>query len=293
MKIISRIDELIQYRKSLDGTVGFVPTMGFLHEGHLSLVDAAKRECQHVFVSIFVNPTQFGPSEDLSRYPRDFEGDRKLLDARGIDCLFFPQVTEMYPEGYQTYVTVNHLSRGLCGSSRPDHFRGVATVVLKLFNIVRPDSSFFGQKDAQQCAVVRRMVKDLNLDVKIRTVPIVRDRDGLALSSRNKYLSSQEKSDALFLPRTLKKIAESAVEGKLTSSREAKRFFSEEMIPYSSIKPDYIEFVDPLDLHPVEYWSDGVSRIMIAAAVWVGSTRLIDNILVDLHPGNGENGLKI
>lgn len=293
MKITNKIDELVRYRNSLSGTVGFVPTMGFLHEGHLSLVDAAKGECPHVFVSIFVNPAQFGPGEDLSRYPRDFDRDCELLRNRGVHCLFFPSAAEMYPDGYQTYVTVQDLSRGLCGDSRPDHFRGVATVVLKLFQIVRPDIAFFGQKDAQQCAVIRRMVQDLNLGLEIRVLPIVRDGDGLALSSRNKYLSTTERQEALVLPRSLKKIEQLARAGELTRRDQLHRFFSSELSAHSSLRLDYIEAVDPLNLHPLEDWSAGVSRLLVAAAVWVGGTRLIDNIMVDLPGKCSENSAKV
>jgi len=283
MKILKSIEEIKQLRKKLAGKVGFVPTMGYLHEGHLSLIDAAQKECQTVFVSIFVNPTQFAPNEDLSSYPRDFEKDKQLLEKRGVDFLFFPSESEMYPLGYQTYVSVEELSKGLCGRSRPDHFRGVATVVLKLFNIFTPDYAYFGQKDAQQCAVIRRMVLDLNLDVNIRVEPIVRDYDGLALSSRNKYLSKEERADALILPQLLQRLRHLILKGQISSRQEVIGLFHSELQAQEGVKPDYIDIVDPSSLISQEKCTAEKKRLLLAAAIWLGKTRLIDNVLIDFE----------
>ncbi len=282
MKILTTVQELKQQRIALDGKVGFVPTMGYLHDGHLSLIDAAKEECTHVFASIFVNPAQFSPNEDLSRYPRDFERDRLLLEQKNVDFLFFPTETEMYPEGYQTYVEVREISRELCGRSRPDHFRGVATVVLKLFHIVKPDFAYFGQKDAQQLTVIRRMVRDLDLDLEIRSVPIVRDIDGLALSSRNKYLSAQERLDALILPHSLKKISAKILTGEIGNRRDVNLFFENGIRNRDGLKLDYVEVVNPETMIPLESWSARDGQLLLLAALWVGKTRLIDNIMINL-----------
>jgi pantoate--beta-alanine ligase len=287
MKILSKLSEIKVLRSSLSGPVGFVPTMGYLHEGHLSMVDAARKICREVFVSIYVNPTQFAPTEDLSRYPRDFERDCQLLESRGVDYIFFPSDADMYPDGFQTYVSVQELSRGLCGQSRPDHFRGVATVVLKLFSIVKPDIAFFGQKDAQQCAVIRRMVMDLNLDVEIRIAPIVRDHDGLALSSRNQYLSTEERRAALVLPRTLQALRERILQKQVSTQKAVQDWFMQEIGTESCIRPDYISVVHPLTLKEMGSWKPGDGEILVAAALWVGKTRLIDNQLIDLgNPGS-------
>lgn len=279
MKILESIDEIKEIRRNLNGPVGFVPTMGYLHQGHQSLIEAAKKACSHVFVSIFVNPIQFAPEEDLARYPRDIERDKKILQDLEVDYLFFPNEASMYPQGYQTYIDVTDLSKGLCGSSRPDHFRGVATVVLKLFNIVRPDFAYFGQKDAQQCAVIRRMVQDLNLDVMVRVCPIVRDRDGLALSSRNRYLSARERKLALFLPETLQNIAQGIIQGKIRRREEALHSFQLRFRDIPEITVDYVDLVDFNTLTPPESTIGGNDDWLLAAAVWVGRTRLIDNIV--------------
>ncbi len=283
MKIIDTIEEIKAIRNGLLGTVAFVPTMGYLHDGHLSLVDAAKKECQHLIVSIFVNPAQFGPSEDLSRYPKDFERDRHLLEERGVDYLFFPNAAEIYPNGFQTYVVVENLSQGLCGTSRPGHFRGVATVVLKLFHIVRPDTAYFGQKDAQQCAVICRMVRDLDLDVSIRIMPIIRDSDGLALSSRNQYLSEKERIDALILPRTLLQVCRLVKSDQIKSRQELIGFFNNELQANPVVVVDYIDVLDPLTMIPLETWTKATGQILVVAAVQIGRTRLIDNSVVDFE----------
>jgi len=242
------------------GRVGLVPTMGAFHQGHLSLMRAARAECDVVVVSLFINPAQFGANEDLARYPRDEERDAKLAEEAGVDVLFMPSAAEMYPEGFATWVDV--AGTGGEGDSRPDHFRGVATVCLKLFNIVRPDVAFFGQKDAQQAAVLRRMVCDLNLDLHLRVLPTVRDEDGLALSSRNAYLSEDERRLALTLPRALEAGRSAHVRGSdpVTAARAA----------LNGLEPDYVEVLD----------LDGVR--VLAAAARVGSTRLIDNVILEI-----------
>jgi pantoate--beta-alanine ligase len=243
------------------GSVGLVPTMGAFHAGHLALFAAAREENDVVVASLFVNPAQFGPGEDLERYPRDEERDRRVAEEAGVDVFFVPTVAELYPEGYQTWVDVEELSRPLEGEHRPGHFRGVATVCLKLFNIVRPQRAYFGQKDAQQAAVVKRLVADLNLDMAIRVVPTVRDDDGLALSSRNAYLSDEEREQALALPRALEAGRDAFVTGS-DPATEAKRFLHK-------LDVDYVESAD-LDRQRV-----------LAAAVRVGKTRLIDNVILE------------
>src|SRR5947207_5998838 len=231
--------------------VGFVPTMGALHEGHLSLVRAAKAQCDVVAASIFVNPTQFGPNEDFSKYPRTLERDRQLLEKEGVSILFAPAVEEMYPAGAITYVTVEGLSEKLCGKSRPGHFRGVTTVVSKLFNIVEPAVAFFGQKDAAQVAIIRRMVRDLNTPVQIVTCPIVREQDGLAMSSRNAYLDQKERKSALVLYRSLRDIQRQFDQGEGSAAKlikAGKRIFAEA----PAVRLDYFEIVDPETLDPVD-----------------------------------------
>jgi len=257
--------------------LGFVPTMGALHEGHLSLVRAAKAKCDVVAVSIFVNPLQFGPSEDLAKYPRTFEHDRKLLETEGVDILFAPTPGEMYPAGAITYVTVEGLSEKLCGRSRPGHFRGVTTVVAKLFHIVEPELAFFGQKDAAQAAIIRRMVRDLNLPVEIVVCPIVREPDGLAMSSRNAYLSAQERKSALALHRSLIEVKNRFDQGERNPARlieAGKQVVAQE----PTVRLDYFEIVDPAMLDPVLKLTNSV---LVAIAAFVGNTRLIDNVLLE------------
>lgn len=256
--------------------VGLVPTMGALHAGHLSLVRAAKEQCVAVVVSVFVNPKQFGPREDFSKYPRTFERDQELLEKEGVDSVFAPTVEEMYPKGAVTYVTVEGLSEKLCGRSRPGHFRGVTTVVAKLFHIIEPNTAFFGQKDAAQAAIIRRMVLDLNFPVEIVVCPIVREPDGLAMSSRNVYLDPQQRRSALVLYRSLLRVQELFRKGERDAAKlisGAKEVFAQE----PSIRLDYFEIVDPKNL-------DGlldISRPALAAvAAFVGSTRLIDNVML-------------
>src|SRR5579864_7382827 len=261
--------------------LGFVPTMGALHEGHLSLVRAAHGSCDVVAASIFVNPTQFGPNEDLAKYPRSFERDRELFQQEGVDLLFAPSVEEMYPAGAVTWVTVEELSNKLDGSSRPGHFRGVTTVVAKLFHVVEPDAAFFGQKDAAQVAIIRRMVRDLHLPVEIVTCPIVREPDGLAMSSRNSYLDPEQRKRALLLHRSLMRVQRLAEAGELRVSKllAAGR---EEFAKESTVRLDYFEIVDPDTLDPVEHISAGA---LVAVAAYVGSTRLIDNIVFGKNAG--------
>jgi pantoate--beta-alanine ligase len=272
MKALAR-----QWKKS-GKRIGFVPTMGYLHEGHLNLVRESKKAADVTVVSIFVNPTQFGPREDFKKYPRDLEKDSAYLAQAGVDCLFHPDVAEIYPPGYRTYVEVHGLQDRLCGRSRPGHFRGVATVVLKLFNIVGPDLAFFGAKDAQQVLIIEKMASDLDLDVEIVTCPIIREADGLALSSRNAYLGPGERRAALVLSASLRK-AERAIGA---GERDAAGIIAGiralvEAEPLARI--DYIEAVDPSTLEPVaELHGD----VLIALAVFVGSTRLIDNIRVQV-----------
>jgi pantoate--beta-alanine ligase len=242
------------------GRVGLVPTMGAFHEGHLSLFRAARQECETVVVSLFVNPAQFGPGEDLDRYPRDEARDARLAQVAGVDFLFIPAAIEMYPEGFGTWVEVEHA--GAEADARPGHFRGVATVCLKLFNIVRPQVAYFGQKDAQQAAVLRRMIRDLDLELELRVLPTVRDGDGLALSSRNAYLTSEDRERALALPRGLEAGRSAHVQGSdpVAAARAS----------MNGLDPDYVEVID----------LDGIT--VLAAAARVGATRLIDNVILEV-----------
>src|SRR5579863_3343358 len=257
--------------------LGFIPTMGALHEGHLSLVRAAKAKCDVVAVSIFVNPLQFGPTEDLAKYPRTFERDHELLEKEAVDILFLPTPEEMYPAGAVTYVTVEGLSEKLCGKSRPGHFRGVTTVVAKLFHIVEPDVAFFGQKDAAQATIIRRMVQDLNLPVEIAVCPIVREPDGLAMSSRNAYLNPQERKSALALNRALSEVKSRFDQGERNASElitVGKQTLTREL----GVRLDYFEIVDPATLDPMP---ELTGTVLVALAALVGNTRLIDNILLN------------
>lgn len=250
--------------------------MGALHEGHLSLVRAARAASDIVAVSIFVNPTQFGPTEDLAKYPRSFERDCELLDREGVNFIFAPSVEEMYPAGVVTWVTVEELSGKLDGRSRPGHFRGVTTVVSKLFHIAEPDAAFFGQKDAAQVAVIRRMVRDQNFGVEITVCPIVREPDGLAMSSRNAYLNAEQRKQALILHRSLMRIEELARKGESSAGRliAAAR---EEFATEPDVRLDYFEIVNPETLDPLKNLSNGA---LVAVAAYVGTTRLIDNLLL-------------
>ncbi len=253
-----------------------VPTMGYFHEAHLSLMRLGKRLCDKLVVSVFVNPIQFGPSEDFERYPRDLERDKNLAREAGVDVLFAPCAQEMYPEGFQTYVEVMELSKPLCGASRPGHFRGVATVVLKLFNIVKPHVAVFGLKDYQQYLVIKRMVKDLNLGIEIVGHPIVREPDGLAMSSRNVYLSSEERRSALCLYKSILRAKELLSRG-VRNVNDLKKEIVKLISSYPYTKIDYVEFRDPETLEPVEEVS---APTLLALAVYVGSARLIDNAIL-------------
>jgi len=258
-------------------TIGFVPTMGYLHEGHLSLVKESRRSAQTTVVSIFVNPLQFGPREDFTRYPRDPGRDETLLEKAGIDILFCPGDLDMYPEGFRTTVEVAGLQDKLCGRSRPGHFKGVATVVLKLFNIVRPDYAFFGQKDAQQAIILKRMAEDLNLDTKIEVLPTIRERDGLAISSRNTYLSPEERRSATVLFKSLEKARRIFGEGERAAGPIRKQVLR--MIGNESLaRVDYVEIINTRTFEAVDRIEGDV---LVAIAVFFGSTRLIDNIILE------------
>jgi pantoate--beta-alanine ligase len=257
-------------------TIGFVPTMGFLHEGHLSLLKQAREENDIVVASIFVNPTQFGPQEDLDRYPRDAEGDSRKCEAAGVDFLFLPAVSEMYPGKPTVFVTVEGISDVLDGAVRPGHFRGVATVVAKLFHIVKPRRAYFGQKDYQQCAVVRRMVQGLDLDVEIAVLRTVRELDGLALSSRNVYLDGEQRRKAACLYRALR-AGEELVRAGVREPEEVRRKMRAVMLAEQGVQIDYAEVADPDTLAPLGGMQD---RVVLLVAARVGATRLIDNLLV-------------
>jgi len=279
MIILNTIDQMrsaCRAAKHESKTLGFVPTMGALHEGHLSLMRSAKKECGVVVASIFVNPTQFGPNEDYSKYPRTLERDAAMLQAAGVDILFTPNVDEMYPKNATTFVEVGGLSERLCGKFRPGHFRGVATVVNKLFHIIEPDMAYFGQKDAAQCAVIKRMVHDLDIPVRVKVCAIVREADGLAMSSRNAYLSAEQRVQALVLCRSLQHVQELFAKGEKNSIRlitAANEIFAKE----PAVQLEYIEIVDAesLELVPI-----ALKGTLVAVAAKVGGTRLIDNILL-------------
>ncbi|MDD4953729.1 MAG: pantoate--beta-alanine ligase [Candidatus Omnitrophica bacterium] len=272
------MSEALRRLRSKGKTIGFVPTMGALHEGHLSLIRRARKDTDIVVVSIFVNPRQFGPKEDFRHYPRPMRKDILLCRKERVDFIFHPSGTDIYPAGYRTFITVEGLDKVLCGKSRPGHFRGVATVVAKLFNIVAADIAYFGQKDAQQVIIIQRMVKDLNIPVKIKVMPIVRDKDGLALSSRNTYLSRQERQDALVIPKSLD-LARAMIESGIKQADRVASLMRYQIKKNKTAKPDYIAIVDQKDLRPL----DG-SRIkkgaLIALAIRIGNTRLIDNYIV-------------
>lgn len=277
MEVVTTVGGMKSYVRAIKQkgeTICLVPTMGFLHEGHLELMRAGRKMADHLVISIFVNPAQFGPTEDLAKYPRDFDRDRELSEGVGVECIFFPSVPEMYPDGYVTYINVEEITSRLCGIARPTHFRGVTTVVAKLFNIVEPDVSVFGEKDYQQLTVIRRMVADLNMSVKVASHPTVRETDGLAMSSRNKYLNPQQRQDALVLSRALKK----AQELINTGERDAVKI-RQTAIDIISSAPDaaidYVEIVHPESLESIHLIE---SKAVMALAVKIGNTRLIDNM---------------
>ena len=281
MKLIKTIAEMQQFSKSASHhrqKIGVVPTMGYLHEGHMSLIDQAHKLADVVIVTIFVNPTQFGPNEDLAKYPRDFDRDWSLCEKRGVDAVFAPEPEEMYCPDRSTWVSEEKLSQGLCGQSRPTHFRGVTTVVAKLFNATLPDIAIFGQKDAQQAMVIKRMVRDLNFPVEVVIAPIVREADGLAMSSRNKYLSADDRIRALVISASLRE-AEAGIktDGRKTLCGLAESIAAK--ITAGGGRVDYVEVRDADNLEPV---SESTRCLLIAAAVYFGVTRLIDNVLINL-----------
>lgn len=281
MKKTSYIPELrdwIATEKKQGRKIAFVPTMGYLHKGHLALIDHAKQTGAMVVVSIFVNPLQFGPEEDLSRYPRDLERDVRLIEEAEVDMLFHPPVEEMYPRPMVTYVEVGELDKVLCGATRPGHFRGVVTVVSKLFHIVEPDIALFGQKDYQQYLIIKRMVIDLNFPIEVRAVPIVREEDGLAMSSRNVFLNKEERQEALILSQSLNEAQEYLHAGQ-RSAREIERQVREKIYQESHGVIDYVEVRDAEDLSEV---TDIKRSVLLALAVRFGSTRLIDNIVMEV-----------
>jgi len=274
MKIVNAISDLKTELDEFDRPLGFVPTMGYLHEGHLSLVQKAREENSSVVVSIFVNPTQFSSDEDLTSYPRDIERDNSLLIDEGVDLVWIPTVKTMYPEGYQTWIEMDHLSSVLEGSSRPTHFRGVATVVAKLFNAVGPDKAYFGQKDAQQAAVIMQMVRDLNFQVEIVICPIVREPDGVAMSSRNTYLGKDERLAARCLSRGLF-LARDAFQSGERRVEVFKKIITDEVEKEPLAQLQYVSCADPTTLAELDY---EVKTCLISIAVYVGKTRLIDNL---------------
>jgi pantoate--beta-alanine ligase len=279
MRVITDIKKMQSWSRRIhrEGkSIGFVPTMGYLHEGHLSLMRKARKENDFLVISIFINPVQFGPKEDFQRYPRDFTRDKKLSKLCGVDIIFYPEAKDMYPINYKTYVNVEDLSNVLCGASRPGHFRGVTTVVLKLFNIVRPNVSYFGQKDVQQVIIIKKMVQDLNLPVKIKILPIVREKDGLAMSSRNTYLNKEQRRDAIILYKSL----QTAVGMIQSGYKDPGKIIAQmrKMIRSKrSARIDYIKIVNPQRLQKIKQIK---GQILIAVAVFFGNTRLIDNAIV-------------
>ena len=281
MKIVSTINEVreqVKEWKKEGNTIGFVPTMGYLHEGHASLIDAARKNNGKVVVSIFVNPIQFGPNEDLDSYPRDLEHDAKLCEEHGVDLIFHPTPEEMYGDNFYTFVDMDVLTKELCGLSRPVHFRGVCTVVNKLFNIVQPDRAYFGEKDAQQLAIIKHMVQDLNMDIEVVGCPIIREEDGLAKSSRNTYLSPEERKAALVLSQTINLAKQLIADGEKDADvLVAKMKENIEKEPLAKI--DYVKAVNGLTM---QQQKEIKAPMLIAMAVYIGKTRLIDNFTYEL-----------
>lgn len=277
MHVISSISDMILARNALRGSVGFVPTMGYLHDGHLSLMQKARQQTDNVIASIFVNPTQFGPGEDLDSYPRDFKRDEKLAKEAGVDIIFYPDKQAMYPNGYASYVVPDGLDSHLCGAKRPGHFRGVMTIVLKLFNIIRPTDSYFGQKDIQQARILEQMITDFHLPIRMHIEPIVREKDGLAMSSRNVYLKPDERKQAVCLSKAIQLVERHFKDGE----REAAVLLTKaekEIQKHPLAKIDYVELVDYLTLAPLKNVTD---RAILALAVYFGRTRLIDNTILE------------
>ena len=280
MKVFSSIDEMRRWRNQLsrEETIGFVPTMGYLHRGHLSLFERATKDNDLLVISIFVNPVQFNDEDDYRLYPRDEQRDLHLADEAGVDVVFCPIEEDLYPKNYSTYVEVEELTEGLCGGARPGHFRGVTTIVAKLFNIVRPHHAYFGQKDYQQLKVIQRMVRDLHMDVRVIGCPTVREEDGLALSSRNKHLTSEERRAALVLPAALRHGVE-LIENGTCNTQQIKKAVRDIIDSESAVRLDYLELRDAEDLSDVSCISGDV---VLAAAVCVADTRLIDNRVVQV-----------
>lgn len=282
MQIINKISDMrdfVSEAKKKGSTIGLVPTMGYLHEGHLSLIRRAAADNSIVVTSIFVNPIQFGPSEDFDSYPRDMKRDSILAEQAWCDVIFAPSAADMYPSGFKTYVEVTDITEKLCGASRPGHFRGVTTVVAKLFNIIQPDKAYFGQKNAQQLVVIKRMAEDLNFPITIVPMPIVRESDGLAMSSRNKYLSPEERKAALVLSRALFSARDLVIAGernKKTILENAKQILAAEPLA----QPEYVELVDADTL--ADAGSEISGKVMLAIAAKIGKTRLIDNIVMEV-----------
>lgn len=274
---VKDVREQINKWKRQGLSIGYVPTMGYLHEGHRSLIEAARANNDKVVVSIFVNPMQFAPSEDLDSYPRDLEKDAKMCNDAGVDLIFHPEPSEMYNDGFCSYVDMNGLTTELCGKTRPTHFRGVQTVVLKFFNIIKPDRAYFGQKDAQQLAVIKRMVDDLNVDVEIIGCPIIRESDGLAKSSRNTYLNPDERKAALILSKSLK-LGRELIESGETDSKAVIKAISDNINTEPLAKIDYVNVVDFSTITPVDKIGKSV---LVAIAVYIGKTRLIDNFIIE------------
>lgn len=277
-KTIESVRSLVKSARGRARSIGLVPTMGALHAGHVSLIERAKKECDFVVVSIFVNPTQFGPGEDLENYPRPFEADLEICRKAGVDVVFAPLPDEMYPTENLTWVTVEKLTCGLCGRGRPTHFRGVTTVCTKLFNIVGPDAAYFGQKDAQQAIVIKRMVADLNMPLKIVVCPTVREPSGLAISSRNQYLSDQQKADAACIYKSLRRCRQ-MIEAGQTDTR---KIIAEMEKIIQQVPGAEIEYVRIVDAETLEAIRNVTGKILAATAVKIGPARLIDNIIVDV-----------
>jgi pantoate--beta-alanine ligase len=277
-KLMASTSELL---KSKGEKIGLVPTMGCLHKGHISLIERARTECTKVIVSIFVNPMQFGPEEDFARYPRNFKTDCSFCQKAGVDYIFFPSTDEMYEKDYKTFIEVRDLGDVMCGTARPGHFKGVCTVVLKLFNIIRPNIAYFGQKDYQQLVIIRKMTKDLNAPMEIAECPTAREEDGLAISSRNKYLSSDERKNAAVLYQSLKLAKELIINGQKNLEIVRKAALEKlESNPFVS-KIDYFDFRDKNMLYEIKRIDQKPAGTLIASAIWMGKTRLIDNILLE------------
>jgi len=281
MRIVETINDLkaiLRTYKKQGKSIGFVPTMGYLHEGHISLVRMSRQDNDFTVLSIFVNPTQFGPNEDFSKYPRSIEKDSLLAEKAGVDVIFIPSVNEMYPEGFSTSINVDGITDIMCGKSRPGHFKGVTTVVAKLFNIVEPDNAYFGQKDAQQAAIIKKMIKDINMNVKIIICPIIRENDGLALSSRNIYLNVEERKAALILSKSLFEAEKMIDKGERRKEKVLEFLFSS-ISEEKLANIDYITIVSAESLNNIKIIG---GKILIAIAVKIGSTRLIDNVIMEV-----------